>query len=93
MDIDDDRTDAEKRTHTCLIGGTDRFMSGWGKAKGGQSIALWACPPEYRDRVRDWVYRSSDIGGPDEYSDSNLPTGLGHCHIYSVGPDHPAMPR
>ena len=36
MELNDDRTEAQKRTHTCLIAGTDSFLSGWGKAEGGK---------------------------------------------------------
>ena len=35
MIMQDDRTEAQRKTHTLAIGGTDRFMSGWGLAKGG----------------------------------------------------------
>ena len=41
--IKDDRTEEEKRSHAILVIGTDKFMSGWGLAKGGLSYAAWAC--------------------------------------------------
>jgi hypothetical protein len=43
MIIKDRRTEAQKKTHCCMVVGTDRFMSGWGEAEGGASYAAWAC--------------------------------------------------
>jgi len=48
MIIQDDRTNEQKKTHSCLIGGTDRFMSGWGRAENGKSYAFWSCRPDDR---------------------------------------------
>ena len=44
--MQDDRTLDQKLTHTIGIVGTDSFMSGWGKAQGGHSYAVWACEPD-----------------------------------------------
>ena len=43
MIIQDDRTPEQKQTHKWLVVGTDPFMSGWGGATGGLSVAAWAC--------------------------------------------------
>lgn len=39
--IEDDRTDDQKATHKFGIAATDRFMSGWGGARGGSSVAIF----------------------------------------------------
>ena len=40
--IVDERTEDQKLTHRLAVVGTDRFLSGWGKAEGGLSYAAWA---------------------------------------------------
>ena len=37
MKFIDDRTPEQRKTHHVLWGGTDTFLSGWGKAEGGPS--------------------------------------------------------
>ena len=85
MQIQDDRTEEQKSTHQILIGGTDKFLSGWGKAQGGKSYAFWACPNtwgELRDCER-WVRSRPDIiRVRTVLSESYRPKGVGHCHIY-----------
>lgn len=61
MTIEDDRTEAEKKTHTVIIAMTDSFMSGWGRAgSNGVSYAGWAAKPEDADVVERWVRGRSD---------------------------------
>ena len=95
MIIEDDRTQEQKETHTCLIVGTDRFMSGWGKAQGGVSYAAWACRHEDSFKVLEWVERRGDmnkIGKFFETSKSKYrPEGKGHCHIYVVTEGHVSL--
>lgn len=43
MIINDRRTAEQKDTHTWFVTAKDRFMSGWGIAKGGASYCAWAC--------------------------------------------------
>jgi len=43
MIIKDRRNEAQLKTHRYLVIGTDRFLSGWGSARGGASYAAWAC--------------------------------------------------
>ena len=43
MNINDRRSEEQLETHRYLVVGTDRFLSGWGQAQGGQSYAAWAC--------------------------------------------------
>lgn len=94
MKIADDRTKEQKETHTCLIVGTDSFLSGWGEAKGGVSYAVWACKPEDRFNVLSWVEKRTDMKRVREVFETKTskyrPKGVGHCHIYVVTNDHPA---
>ena len=93
MQFQDDRTDEQRETHTWLIGGTDRCLSGWGKAQGGASFAFWACRPEHRKAVMEWVERRSDLSRVREVSSDYKPRGRGHCHVYVVESGHPAIER
>jgi len=43
MIIEDRRTYEQRETHKWLVVATDRFLSGWGQAKGGTSVCAWAC--------------------------------------------------
>lgn len=62
MQIIDDRTEEQKRTHRYLIVGTDTFLSGWGHARGGASYAAWACETsEEVDACEAWVRSRSDM--------------------------------
>ena len=60
MVIQDDRTEAQKMTHTILVIGTDRFMSGWGQAP-GTSYAAWACRPHEYQEVKRAIRARSDM--------------------------------
>ena len=79
----DDRTPDQKKTHRIIVLMTDKFLSGWGGAKGGPSYAGWACPLDIVDRVEQRIRGRSDakrvriVGG-----DYRPPSGAGHCHIY-----------
>ena len=91
----DDRTADQRRTHRHLIIGTDSFLSGWGEAQGGVSYAAWACRPQDRDKVFAWVHSRSDMKRVREILDTDgspyRPKGQGHCHIYVVNDEHPAL--
>jgi hypothetical protein len=93
MEFVDDRTDAQKQTHTWIVAGTDRFMSGWGRAEGGTSYAAWACKPEHRREVLNWVESRGDMLRVREVSPDWRPRGKGHTHIYVVTEKHPAWPH
>jgi hypothetical protein len=91
MIVKDDRTDEQKKTHTWIIAGTDKFMSGSSFAKGGKSIAAWACEPKNRAQVLNWVESRTDMKYVREVCESDRryrPQGQGHCHIYVVDADH-----
>jgi hypothetical protein len=96
MIIEDDRTEEQKKTNPVLIIGTDSFLSGWGGAKDGVSIAVWACRPEHREKVLGWVQSRSDMVRVRESLDDGAklryrPKGKGHCHIYIVDENHRAI--
>lgn len=100
MVMQDDRTTEQRKTHTWLVVGTDTFMSGWGGAAGGVSVAAWAVDPSDWERVkavREWVERRSDMKRVRETTDTPerryAPKGRGHCHIYVVGDEHPSVAR
>ena len=93
----DDRTPEQKNTHTWLVIGTDSFMSGWGGASGGTSYAAWACRPEHREPVWDWVTSREEMKRVREVSESGYgcspwrPRGGGLAHVYVVDANHPAL--
>lgn len=96
MIIQDDRTNEQKETHNWLVIGTDTFMSGWHFAKNGKSYAAWACKPEDRWKVLNWVESRSDMIRVREVSEEHKryqPKGNGHCHIYVVTDNHPVLKR
>lgn len=86
----DERTPEEMKTHTYLIAGTDGFMSGWGEANDGISVAAWACKPEHSTRVFNWVHDRSDMKRIREVLDPYNPK-CAHLHIYVVNEGHPAL--
>ena len=55
MIIQDDRTPADKETHTVLWGETDAFLSRWAESDNltdrYPSYAFWACHPEHSHAV------------------------------------------
>ena len=90
---EDDRTPEQKRNYPCLVIGTDSFMSGWGGASDGVSIAVWACRPEDRIRVLSWVHSRSEMKRVRESYDNGgnsryRPSGNGDCHIYLADENH-----
>lgn len=98
---EDDRDTAERRALPILIGGVDSFMSGWGGAADGRSVALWACAVADAERVRAWVKARGDIRRVREIDERNylggvpplrsMFAGVVHAHIYAVLPGHPAL--
>lgn len=90
--IEDDRTDEQRESHTMMVLGTDKFMSGWGEARGGASYAAWACRPDDAHRVLCWVESRKDMKrvrmvGPGY----RPPRNCKHLHIYVVDDQHPAL--
>lgn len=91
MKIEDDRTEEQKKTHYCLIGGTDSFLSGWGGAEGGVSYAFWACESQNRPQVEKWVRSRTEMKRFRIVGSDYRPKGVGHCHIYVVTDGHNAL--
>ena len=98
---EDDRTDAQRHTHRFLAIGTDKGMSGWGEARGGASVAAWACQSSDWDKVLAWVgsrgdmlrVRSAIDGQSKSYpgSTKRYRPDCAHLHIYVVEDGHPAL--
>lgn len=97
--IQDDRDEKEIVTHTRGVIARDTFLSGWGKAKGKTSYAVWAYDPNVlrgaailsnikdRDEMRNVnIVELTTPKGKDTYS--HLPP-RGHIHIYVMNPGHP----
>lgn len=91
MKIQDGRTPEEKKTYSIIVAGTDRFMSGWGEAKGGVSYAGWACKYKDLDKVERWVHNRSDMKRVRIVGNDWRPRGIGHTHIYVVHKNHNAL--
>jgi hypothetical protein len=87
----DDRTPEQRVTHTVLIGGTDKALSGWGLAAGGRSIAIWACKPEDAVIVAVWVQSRTDMTRVRKLSERYRGRKGDHVHIYDVHDTHPAL--
>jgi len=92
----DDRTDAQRESHTTLIIGTDRFLSDWGGAAGGKSYAAWACTWEHSKAVLAWVGGRWDMTRVRVvYDPPAVPyrpsRGCAHMRIYVVDQDHRAL--
>ena len=86
----DDRTPEQMLTHTVIIGGTDRFMSGWGHARGGTSVAGWACRPEDAEAVYEWVEKRGDIQRVRRLGRNR---DAAHVHVYVADETHPSLER
>ena len=83
MIFKDDRTAEQKLTHTIIVLATDKFLSGWGEAKGGPSYAGWACKPELQFKIFERVSERSEMRRVRVVtSNYHPPSGPGHCHIY-----------
>ncbi len=86
----DDRTDEQRLTHTVIVSAIDKFMSGWGRAANGKSVAAWACRPEHADRVFAWVKSRGEMRNV-RMSDHAFRSGAEHTHIYTVNDGHASL--
>jgi len=91
MFMQDDRTEAQKQTHSVVVVGTDSFLSGWGRAEGGASYAGWACRYEDLNKVERWVRSRKEMKRVRIVGSDYRPRGVGHCHIYVVTNRHNAL--
>lgn len=102
MHFEDDRTESERASHRWLVVATDRFMSGWGGAAGGTSVAAWACRSHREvEQCAKWVRKRSEMRNVRVIRDSYDPykraggwsgrKGAAHVHIYVVDEGHPSL--
>lgn len=91
MIINDERTKEEKISHPVLVTATDRFMSGWGGAKGGASKCAWACRREDASAVLAWVENRDEMKYVNVHYNGWSPRNAAHVSYYVVGEDHPAL--
>lgn len=90
-EVQDDRTEEQKKTHRWAIVARDSYMSGWGGARGGTSRCAWACHPDVNtDRVFNWVNKRSEMKRVAlvDLTTYRAPKGTAHFHIYVCNPDH-----
>ena len=93
--LKDDRTEETAKTHTVIIGGKDRYLSGWRCNDGRASYAFWACLPEDADDVRQWIDGRSDIEFAKRrniYRIRELAKN-NDVHVYVVDDNHPSLAR
>ena len=96
MEIEDDRTPEQKKTHVWAVVARDKFLSGWGGARHGASRCAWAISDvNLIDDLEKWVRSRSDmihvnIVKLDKY---RAPKGTAHFHIYVADKNHPALCR
>jgi hypothetical protein len=90
MLIDDDRTPEEKRIYCVLVIGTDKILSGWGKAAGGVFYAAWGCTPgtaeSFLRDVRGVHQGMKRWRVVHEGSRPYRPRAKGHLHIHVYRP-------
>ena len=92
MNIHDDRTEEQIKTHCCLVSAIDGFMSGWGHAKNGVSVAVWACKPMHGEKVEQWVKNRDEMRWVNVIDASKWePREHAHLHIYVVDDNQPAL--
>ena len=85
INIIDDRTATQIISHSTLVVMTDSFLSGWGAARGGRSLAAWACTPDEVEACEVAVRARSDakrVRIVDNAGNHYLPRGAKHLHIY-----------
>lgn len=89
----DDRTPEQKSTYRWGVVAKDKFMSGWGQAKGGVSRCAWACAPDASlDKLEQWVRSRSEMRYVNVVDlNAYYPKGTMHYHIYVCEKDHPSQ--
>lgn len=65
-----------------LVVMTDKFLSGWGEAKGGKSVCAWSVPDEHLNTVFNWVDSRSDASRVRVCKPDYKPRNAKHFHIY-----------
>lgn len=92
MTYRDDRDPRQTLTHRLAVVATDSFLSGWGEAAGGVSYAGWAFKDGDQAKVERWVRARGEMKRVRIVILTNYrPRGIGHCYIYVVDREHPAL--
>lgn len=91
MTYKDDRNDEQHKTHLYAVAGTDKFMSGWGGANGGSSVAAWACTLDDLHLVEKWVGERKDMRRVRTVKLSEWRPKAAHVHVYVVDDKHPSV--
>ncbi len=71
-------------------------MDSLARARSGMSTAnyaAWACKPDDRKEVLEWVEGRKDMRRVREVSGNYRPSGNGDCHIYVVTETHSSVAR
>lgn len=90
----DDRTPEQKKTHRLAVVARDKFMSGWGGARGGASRCAWAVAPDANlDKLEKWVRSRSEMRHVNvvDLTTYRPPRGTAHFHIYTCEKGHPSQ--
>lgn len=87
----DDRSAPEHASHPLGVAMTDSFMSGWGGASGGTSVAVWACRPDNLPKVERWVRSRGEARRVRVVTLKGYRPRCAHCHVYVVNEGHPAL--
>lgn len=97
MTREDNRTEAQRATHTWAVVARDNFMSGWGGAKGGHSRCAWACASLRQAEIMEkWVRDREEMRYVSlvDLRSYRVPRGTAHFHIYVADTaTHPALRR
>ncbi len=94
MHYQDDRTEEQKKTHYLAVVAKDKFMSGWGGARGGASRCAWAVSADQdAHALLEWVRGRSEMRYVNlvDLRTYRCPRGTMHFHVYVAGPEHRAF--
>lgn len=94
MQYQDDRTTQQKDTHVWGVRMYDAFMSGWGGARSGASVAVWACPTHMGATVvQSWVRNRGEARRVEiiDLRKHRPARGVAHFHVYVVNDGHPSL--
>lgn len=92
----DDRTPEQRKTHKWAVVAHDKFLSGWGQAKGGTSRVAWAIADsdiDLLDRLEQWVRNRSEMRYVNvvKLDTYRPPRGTAHFHVYVADREHPGL--
>lgn len=104
-EVRDHRKEELKTSQPFGVYGYDKFMSNWGLAEGGYSVAIWYCKAADADKVEAWVNSRKEmcwvgvehhkvvISKAVSVSEGKSTTGreVTHVSLYSIDEGHPAL--